>query len=130
MEVSELPYPSRPLFFFFHSAVDPTAGVALCIRIRLTHLTEINYPQFLSQPTSFSQWMPSFTAPQIHAGQTRRVIGTLFRNEEWWKDQYYDIYDRGYDLRPRYHPNWEPSWRRSGKNFFAVEDGQPTIVST
>jgi hypothetical protein len=73
--------------------------------------------------------MPTLTTPQTHAGQTRRAIGTLFINEEWWRDQYYDIHNRGYDLRPRYHPNWEPSWRQSGKHFFSVEDGQPTIVS-
>ena len=45
-----------------------------------------------------------------------------------------------YILRPRYHlnyhPNWpryypnrRPSWKRSGKDFFAAEDGQPTLVS-
>ena len=57
------------------------------------------------------------------------MIGTLFRNEEWWRDQYYEIYNHGYELRPRYHPNWEPSWIGLGKDFFAVEDGQPSIVS-
>jgi hypothetical protein len=78
--------------------------------------------------------MTSVTTPQnqaqIDAGQTIRTIGTLFRTEEWWKDQYYDIHDRGYELRPRYHPKWQPSWLRLGKDFFAVEDGQPSIVST
>ena len=73
--------------------------------------------------------MPGLTTPQIQAGQTIRTIGTLFRNEEWWRDQYYDIYNRGYQLRPRYHPSWEPSWIRSGRDSFAVEDGQPNTVS-
>jgi hypothetical protein len=73
--------------------------------------------------------MSSLTAPQFHAGQTIRTIGTLFRNEEWWRDQYHDIYNRGYELRPRYHPNWEPSWIELRKDFFSVEDGQPSIVS-
>ncbi|KAH9996930.1 kinase-like domain-containing protein [Russula vinacea] len=74
--------------------------------------------------------MPSPTAPQFDAGQSRqtiRTIGTLFKNEEWWRDQYYDIHNRGYELRPRYHPNWQPSWIRLGKDFFTVEDGQPSI---
>jgi hypothetical protein len=62
-------------------------------------------------------------------GSTPRTVGALFRNEEWWRDQYSAIYGRGYDLRPRYHPNWVPSWTRSGRDFYAVEDGQPTIVS-
>ena len=74
--------------------------------------------------------MTSLTTPQFPAGQTIRTIGTLFRNEEWWRDQYHDIYNRGYELRPRYHPNWKPSWIRLGKDFFTVEDGQPSIVST
>ena len=74
--------------------------------------------------------MPGVTTPQIHAGHPRRTIGTLFRNEEWWRDQYHDIYNCGYALRPRYHPMWEPSWIETGKDFFSVEDGQPSIVST
>jgi hypothetical protein len=74
--------------------------------------------------------MPIITTPQIPAGQSRRTIGTLFRNEKWWRDRYYDIYNCGYALRPRYHPMWEPSWMVTGKDFFAVEDGQPSIVST
>src|SRR5258707_15510710 len=67
--------------------------------------------------------MPIITTPQIPAGQSRRTIGTLFRNEEWWRDQYYV-------LRPRYHPMWEPSWIVAGRDFFAVENGQPSIVGT
>ena len=76
--------------------------------------------------------MLSPTTPQFDAGQSRqtiRTIGTLFKNEEWWRDQYYDIHNRGYELRPRYHPNWQPSWIRLGEDFFTVEDGQPSIVS-
>lgn len=53
---------------------------------------------------------------------------TLFRSEEWWRDHYMEIYNHGYEFRPRYHPNWKPSWTGSGKDFFDVEDGQPTIV--
>ena len=53
----------------------------------------------------------------------------LFGSEQWWKDQYEDICDSGFQLRPRYHPNWVPSWKASGKFFLDVEDGQPTIVS-
>ena len=74
--------------------------------------------------------MPGNITPQILAGQLGRTIGTLFRNEEWWRDQYYDIYNCGYALRPRYHPMWEPSWLGTDKDFFSVEDGQPSIVST
>ena len=58
-----------------------------------------------------------------------RQRGTLVKSELWWRDHYYDILDRGYKLRPRYHPQWEPSWIRSKKDFFSVEDGQATIVS-
>ena len=58
-----------------------------------------------------------------------REIGTLFDSELWWRDQYRAIESLGYILRPRYHPNWRPSWKRSGKDFFTAEDGQPTLVS-
>jgi hypothetical protein len=62
--------------------------------------------------------------------QTSRTIGTLHRSEQWWCYQYYVLKHYGYDLRPRYHPDWEPSWRGSGKDFFTMEDGQPSIVCT
>jgi len=72
--------------------------------------------------------MSTFTPPQSHAAQTSREIGTLHKSEEWWREQYFDLNHHGYDLRPRYHPDWKPSWRRSGKDFFSVEDGQPSIL--
>ena len=48
--------------------------------------------------------------------------------ERWWRDRYVEIASHGYELRPRYHPRWQPSWLKSGKDFYVVEDGQPTIV--
>ena len=60
----------------------------------------------------------------------RRQIGDLFRSETWWRDRYRDLEAHGYRLRYRYRPDWVPSWKSSGKDFFDVEDGQPTIVST
>jgi hypothetical protein len=65
----------------------------------------------------------------VGEGRARREIGTLFDSELWWRDQYREIENHGYILRPRYHPNWEPSWKRSGKPFFTAEDGHPTLVS-
>jgi hypothetical protein len=56
------------------------------------------------------------------------LAGTLVMTEQWWRDRYNEIADHGYKLRPRYHPKWQPSWLKSGKDFYAVEDGQPTIV--
>jgi len=73
--------------------------------------------------------MASLTTPQGYTRQTSRTIGTLHRSEQWWRDKYYDLKRSGYELRPRYHPDWEPSWIRSGKDFFSVEDGQPSIVA-
>ncbi|KAH9038042.1 hypothetical protein EDB83DRAFT_2268129, partial [Lactarius deliciosus] len=55
-------------------------------------------------------------------------IGTLVKSELWWRDHFYDIEERGYKLRPRYHPHWEPSWINSKKDFLSVEDGLPTIT--
>ncbi len=63
-------------------------------------------------------------------GLRTRQRGTLVNSELWWRDRYYDIQERGYKLRPRYHPRWEPSWNKLKKDFFSVEDGQATIVSS
>ena len=71
---------------------------------------------------------PSLTTSPDNYKQVGRTIGTLHRSEKWWRDQYYDLRHNGYKLRPRYHPDWVPSWKGSGKDFFAVEDGQPSTV--
>jgi len=57
-----------------------------------------------------------------------REAGTLVMTEQWWRDRYVEIASHGYELRPRYRPRWQPSWLKSGKDFYVVEDGQPTIV--
>ena len=57
-----------------------------------------------------------------------RQAGTLVQTEQWWGERYDEIAEHGYKLRPRYHPKWQPSWLKSGKDFYTVEDGQPTIV--
>jgi len=57
-----------------------------------------------------------------------RRTGTLVKSEEWWRDHYQDLESHGYKLRSRYDPSWEPSWVESGKDFYAVEDGQATIT--
>jgi hypothetical protein len=61
--------------------------------------------------------------------QAIREPGTLFDSELWWRDHYQELENLGYRLRPRYRPNWTPSWKVSGKDFYTVEDGQPTLVS-
>ena len=62
------------------------------------------------------------------AAAPNRQVGTLVATEQWWRDRYNEIAEHGYQLRPRYHPNWQPSRLKSGKDFYTVEDGQPTIV--
>jgi hypothetical protein len=69
--------------------------------------------------------MPGIRSTESHRN---REFGALFDSELWWRDEYQAIEAQGYILRPRYHPNWCPSWKRSGKDFFTVEDGQPTLV--
>lgn len=69
--------------------------------------------------------------PRPHSGpvdQESRDIGTLFRSEVWWRENYDDIKLCGYQLRSRYRPGWVPSWRESNKDFFSVEDGQPCLL--
>ena len=69
--------------------------------------------------------MPGATA----SGDAPREPGTLFGRELWWRDHYQVLEGRGYRLRPRYRPDWVPSWKKSGKEFYTAEDGQPTPVS-
>jgi hypothetical protein len=69
--------------------------------------------------------MPDSTAN----GHATREPGALFDSELLWRDRYQVLENRGYRLRPRYRPDWVPSWKQSGKDFFTVEDGQPTLVS-
>jgi hypothetical protein len=64
-----------------------------------------------------------------HEGPAERQIGALFDSEQWWRDHYHELESHGYELRNRYRPDWEPSWKKSGKDFFLVEDGQATLVS-
>ena len=74
---------------------------------------------------------PPSSPPNSNERQGESLIrqrGTLVKSEEWWRDHYYDILERGYKLRPRYHPRWVPSWNESKKDFFSVEDGQAIIV--
>ena len=73
--------------------------------------------------------MPGISAVGEHRRQPVREIGTLFDSELWWRNQYLEIENHGYRLRPRYHPDWVPSWKKSGRDFFTTEDGQPTLVS-
>jgi hypothetical protein len=64
----------------------------------------------------------------VYSEPSDRQAGTLVMTEYWWRDRYDEIAEHGFKLRPRYHPQWQPSWLKSGKNFYTVEDGQPTIV--
>jgi hypothetical protein len=57
-----------------------------------------------------------------------RQAGTLVMTEQWWRERYNVIAERGYGLRSRYHPQWVPSWSKTGKDFYTAEDGQATIV--
>ena len=72
--------------------------------------------------------MPLSSVVSNTATASNRQVGTLVTTEQWWRDHYNEIAEHGYQLRLRYHPNWQPSWLKSGKDFYTVEDGQPTIV--
>ena len=72
--------------------------------------------------------MPSYSIVGSATTAPKRQVGGLVTTEQWWRDRYDETAEHGYQLRPRYHPNWQPSWLKSGKDFYTVEDGQPTIV--
>ena len=82
-----------------------------------------NHPS--SSPINLSKFMPNATTDE-HA---TREPGTLLDSEVWWRDHSKVLENHGYRLRPRYRPDWVPSWKKSGKEFYTVEDGQPTLVS-
>ncbi|KAI9512192.1 kinase-like domain-containing protein [Russula earlei] len=86
--------------------------------------------RFSSVSRDLKRLIPDATTNAVESfvGRERTETGTLFPSELWWRDHYHDIESQGYVLRPRYHPNWEPSWRKSGKDFFKAEDGQPTLL--
>ncbi|KAH9954059.1 kinase-like domain-containing protein [Russula dissimulans] len=73
---------------------------------------------------------PSRTAGNANSYREppNRQAGTLVTTERWWRDRYDELAGHGYKLRPRYSPRWQPSWLKSGKSFYTVEDGQPTIL--
>jgi hypothetical protein len=70
--------------------------------------------------------MPS--SANVYSEPPNRQVGALVMTERWWRDRYDEIAEHGYELRARYQPMWQPSWLKSGKDFYTVEDGQPTIV--
>ena len=72
--------------------------------------------------------MSTTAGTNAYSESPNRILGTLFVSERWWRDHYDEIASRGYELRPRYHPQWQPSWIKSRKDFYTVEDGQPTVV--
>lgn len=104
------------------------AHLALCPNT-LPRMPTGTFPPFTV--SSISAPMPDLKveADTSHHELPRREIGGLFRSEMWWRDRYRDFEAHGYRLRNRYHPDWNPSWKRSGKDFFDAEDGQPSIVS-
>ena len=104
----------------------------LCHGVPQPHLIQAKLKSVIFRAqSSFSYPMPSSSVVgNAAAGPSRpsRQVGALVTTEQWWRDRYNEIAQHGYQLRPRYHPNWQPSWLKSGKDFYAVEDGQPTIV--
>ena len=82
-----------------------------------------NHPS--SSPVNLSKFMPNATTAE-HA---TREPGTLLDSELWWRDHSKVLENHGYRLRPRYRPDCVPSWKKSGKEIYTVEDGQPTLVS-
>jgi hypothetical protein len=80
------------------------------------HLNPLNLPK--------SKFIPKATTNE-HA---TREPGTLLDSELWRRDHCNVLENHGYTLRPRYRPDWVPSWKKSGKEFYTVEDGQPTLV--
>ena len=54
---------------------------------------------------------------------------TLLPHEVFWRDIQPWLYDKGYQLRPRYRPGWTPAWLAKGESLWGYEDHLFMIVS-
>nr|GAT55325.1 predicted protein [Mycena chlorophos] len=45
------------------------------------------------------------------------LYATLWRHEQWWSKHEPFLFERGYQLRPRYRRDWVPSWTLPGSGF-------------
>uniref|UniRef100_A0A8H7Y0M7 Protein kinase domain-containing protein n=1 Tax=Psilocybe cubensis TaxID=181762 RepID=A0A8H7Y0M7_PSICU len=46
----------------------------------------------------------------------------LSPSEMLWRDRYGYLFQRGYQIRPRYSPNWSPTWLGNGRHHHSGED--------
>lgn len=49
-------------------------------------------------------------------------LGILPKHEAFWVDIQPMLFQRGYQLRPRYRPGWIPSWLKSTKTITEIYD--------
>jgi len=55
---------------------------------------------------------------------------TLSPSEKLWRDRSRFLFQRGYQLRPRYDPDWTPTIRGNGRHYHSGEDHIMQIVRT
>ena len=68
--------------------------------------------------------------PHRSARADRHAVGELTAGEIVWRDQYVQLLEKGYQLRPRYRPGWEGPWKkREGEHPWLYEDGFAQFVS-
>lgn len=53
---------------------------------------------------------------------------TLSPSEKLWRDRSRFLFQRGYQLRPRYDPDWTPTIRGNGRHYHSGEDHIMQIV--
>lgn len=80
-----------------------------------------------------SSWQvaaPGPTTGSLFSTMSSASMWGLFRTEEYWRDHYHWLLDKGYQLRPRYHPEWAPPWKGRAPTLEECqrEDYQAVIV--
>lgn len=65
---------------------------------------------------------------RLYEAATERGVFDVQPGEEFWRDRYHVLYNRGYRLRPRYRPDWKPSWLGTRADPIFCEDSIASIV--
>ncbi|KIK55697.1 hypothetical protein GYMLUDRAFT_47653 [Collybiopsis luxurians FD-317 M1] len=65
-----------------------------------------------------------FSVPQQINVESDSINERLGEDEEFWRDHYDWLKEKGYQLRPRYQPGWSPSWKGTTKISILQEDYQ------
>ena len=103
--------------------------ISVSSRFQASFVTTPNFPLISGIPSmSLSvQLLDEFRTTDGFESLTAKMRAEPpVNSREWWQDRYVESERLESEIRSRYKPL---SWNESVKDFYSVEDGQPTIVS-